>query len=67
MLGRRAGEKILETPEDVTGYLLDEVNIATVNGEGFGDDNHIRLSYALSDREIATAIERIGAAVQSLD
>ena len=67
LLGRRAGEKILETPEDVTGYLLDEVNIATVNGEGFGDDSHIRLSYALSDREIATAIERIGAAVKSLD
>lgn len=39
--------------------LLDEANVAAVSGEAFGDPRCIRLSYATSDRLLATALERV--------
>ncbi|MEE9464762.1 MAG: pyridoxal phosphate-dependent aminotransferase [Candidatus Neomarinimicrobiota bacterium] len=57
----------LSSPDDVTEYFLTEAHVATVSGEGFGDNRHIRFSYAVSDEDIITATERISAAVARLN
>ncbi|UCH10348.1 MAG: pyridoxal phosphate-dependent aminotransferase [Fidelibacterota bacterium] len=57
----------LSSAKDVTEYLLHGVHVATVNGEGFGDQEHIRLSYAVSEDNIKAATDRIAHAVALLN
>jgi len=52
---------------DLTGYLLDEANVAVVPGAPFGNDNHIRISYATSMENIKEGIKRIKKAVGNLE
>ncbi len=66
-LADQAGNKQLRTPRDVTEYILNQAHVATVSGEGFGDQEHIRLSFAVSDEDIIAAVDRIGAAVANLN
>ncbi len=40
-------------------YLLRKAHVATVPGEAFGADNHIRLSYATSMENLTKAMDRI--------
>jgi len=40
-------------------YLLQKYNVAVVPGIAFGDDNAIRLSYAMGEREIEEGVNRI--------
>lgn len=40
--------------------VLEKANVALVPGEPFGDDNCVRISYAVSDDTLAQALERIG-------
>lgn len=56
------GTKI-NNASDLSLYLLEHANVATVTGEAFGDPNCIRLSYAASTEEITEAIRRIKEAV----
>ena len=51
---------------DLTGYLLDEANVAVVPGAPFGNDDHIRISYATSIENIKEGIKRIKKAVDDL-
>ncbi len=44
-------------------YLLDNAGVAVVPGSAFGLADHIRLSYAASDEELAKAIDKIKQAV----
>lgn len=46
----------------VASFLLDEAKVAVVPGEAFGLDGHARLSYALADDDLETAMERMDAA-----
>ena len=39
--------------------LLDEAKVAAVPGAGFGNDAHIRLSYAISMKQIEKGLDRI--------
>ncbi|MBN1363806.1 MAG: pyridoxal phosphate-dependent aminotransferase [Syntrophaceae bacterium] len=59
------GKKISGSPEFID-YLLDEANVAAVPGAAFGNDNHIRLSYATSLENIEEGIKRIKEAVSKL-
>jgi aspartate aminotransferase len=52
------GEKI-ENATDLSMYLLEKANVATVTGEAFGTPNCIRLSYATSRELLIEAIRRI--------
>lgn len=36
----------LQTPADLGHYLLEQAGVAVVSGEGFGTQDHLRLSYA---------------------
>ncbi|MFB0515299.1 MAG: hypothetical protein ACETWG_01695 [Candidatus Neomarinimicrobiota bacterium] len=57
----------LQTPRDVTEYPVRQEPVITISGEGFGDQEHIRLSYAVSAEDIIAAIERTAAALARLN
>jgi aspartate aminotransferase len=59
------GKKITNSVEFID-YLLDEANVAAVPGAAFGSDDHIRLSYATSLKNIEEGIKRIKNAVNKL-
>lgn len=59
------GRKITGSTE-LIDYLLDEANVAAVPGVAFGSDDHIRLSYATSMKNIEEGIKRIKSAVSKL-
>jgi len=47
-------------------YLLDEAKVACVPGAEFGYECHLRFSYAASRDTLAKALDRVGAALASL-
>lgn len=53
----------INNASDLSLYLLEHANVATVTGEAFGDANCIRMSYATSTEEITEAMRRIKEAV----
>ena len=59
------GKKITDSTE-LINYLLDEANVATVPGAAFGNDSHIRLSYATSLKNIEEGLKRIKIAISKL-
>ena len=59
------GKKICNST-DLAEYLLNEVDVGVVPGVAFGNDNHIRLSYAMSMKNIEEGIKRIDAATAEL-
>jgi aspartate aminotransferase len=50
----------------LTSFLLEDAKVAVVPGIAFGSDNHIRLSFATSDKNISEGIKRIEAAIGTL-
>lgn len=58
-IGKRFGDKVLQTAGDYVMYLLEEAHVATVDGAAFLAPGYIRLSYATSDDNIREAMRRI--------
>lgn len=56
----------VNSPAEFAGKLLREAHVATVPGEGFGTDEHVRVSYATSVGELDRGLERIRKFVASL-
>ena len=46
--------------------LLEKIHVALVPGAAFGDDNCIRLSYAVADDVLLTALKRVGSMLADL-
>ncbi len=67
LLGKHTpdGQEI-KTSGDYVMYLLNEAHVATVDGDAFCAPGYIRLSYALSDEEITSALGRIREATARL-
>lgn len=65
--GRETNGKTINNSVDFTEFLLEQARVAVVPGLAFGNDNHIRISYATSMDNIEAGIERIGNAVQQLN
>lgn len=65
LFGKVDGKPIFSS-SDLALYLLEEVNVALVPGDAFGDDDHIRLSYATSMENLRKGVERIREAVSRL-
>ncbi|MEM7086535.1 MAG: pyridoxal phosphate-dependent aminotransferase [Bacteroidota bacterium] len=57
--GKTLRGKTINNAGEFALYLLEEANVATVTGEAFGDANCIRISYAASEKDIVTALQRI--------
>ncbi len=60
------GRSGVSSPADFSRKLLHEAHVATVPGEGFGTNEHIRISYATSQQELDRGLERLGGFVRSL-
>src|SRR5436853_2679784 len=60
------GRKGLNSPAEFARKLLNEAHVASVPGEGFGTQEHIRLSYATSQKELDRGLERLRSFVNSL-
>lgn len=57
--GKTLKGKTINNAGEFALFLLEEANVATVTGEAFGDPNCIRISYAASEEDIKTAMQRI--------
>jgi aspartate aminotransferase len=66
LFGRSYQGKALSNSSDFAAYLLDAANVAVIPGIDFGHDNHIRLSYATSLKNIEEGLKRISSAVKGL-
>jgi len=65
--GRKTPEgQAMNTATDVAMYLLRQVAVASVPGEGFGAPAHIRFSYATSRQSLEQGIGRVGEALGRL-
>ena len=65
-LGRRYGDRVIETDNDLCMYLLEVGHVATVSGSAFCLPGYIRLSYAASDEALVEAFGRIKEALAKL-
>lgn len=57
-LGREIGAVTSSSSAELSATLLDQVKIAVVPGEAFGAPGFVRLSYALSDDDLAEGLRR---------
>jgi aspartate aminotransferase len=65
--GKKLSGKEIKGSLDLANVLLEEHNVAVVPGLPFGDDRCVRLSYALSMQEITKGLDRIEAALKSMN
>jgi aspartate aminotransferase len=65
-LGKKAGNHVVNTTEELCDWLLEEHGVATVPGSAFGAPHSIRLSFATSDENLGKGLARLGAAFASL-
>lgn len=66
LYGKKWGDKVIESSYDLTACFLEEAKVAVVPGDAFGDDRHIRISYATSMENIEKGMDRIEEAVAKL-
>ncbi|MEO9779978.1 MAG: pyridoxal phosphate-dependent aminotransferase [Sedimentitalea sp.] len=59
--------KVLSDDAVLSAYLLEAANVVTVPGSEFGLPEHLRLSFAVADDEIKTALNRIASAIGALN
>jgi aspartate aminotransferase len=57
--GKKGNGKTILSGTDLCDYLLDDAKLAIVPGSAFGDDNHIRITYAASDNKLKEAMARL--------
>lgn len=57
--GKNLKGKTIENASDMSLFLLEHANVATVTGEAFGNKDCIRISYAASEAQIKEAFKRI--------
>jgi aspartate aminotransferase len=65
-LGKKAGNHVVNTSEELCDWLLEEQGVATVPGSAFGAPQSIRLSFATSDENLAKGLGRLETAFASL-
>jgi aspartate aminotransferase len=66
LYGKSVNGRAVSSSSDLALYLLEDANVALVPGSAFGDDNHIRLSYATSMENLKKGVERIREAASRL-
>lgn len=66
LFGKSYEGKSVNNATDLSLFLLEHAQVATVTGEAFGAPDYIRLSYATSNEQIEEALRRIKKAVNLL-
>lgn len=64
--GKSDGQTTINNSNDLCMYLLNNVFVALVPGDAFGDPDCIRFSYATSTDKLTEAVKRIKAALEKL-
>lgn len=64
--GRKGPKGVIQSSLDLTEYLMEEAHLAVVPGSAFGEDECIRLSYALGLDEIKEGFNRLEKALNAL-
>jgi aspartate aminotransferase len=57
--GKQYQGTIINNADDFAMFILEKAHVALVSGAAFGDEKCVRLSYAASEKELTTAVERI--------
>lgn len=65
-LGKKAGNHVIGTSDDLCDFLLEQHGVATVPGSAFGAPGCIRLSFATSEADIAKALARIAQGLSTI-
>jgi len=66
-LNRIVNNKLLKDTFDISGYILDAVQVVTVPGDGFGANGHIRFSYATNRKIIKEGMTRLRRALDMIE
>jgi aspartate aminotransferase len=66
LLGKRFGERSIETDAQFCEALLEEEALALVPGTAFGRPGHVRLSYATGEGELTDALDRMSRFISRL-
>ena len=64
--GKEYGKYKISNSTDFAMYLLEEGHVATVSGDAFGAPDYFRMSYAIDDKTITEALNRIKVALAKL-
>ncbi len=64
--GKKFAGRTINGSLDLAGFLMEEAHVAVVPGDVFGEDNCIRLSYALSMEEIDQGFDAVEKALKKL-
>lgn len=68
LLGRKTADgQTIHDDSALSAYLLDAANVVTVPGSEFGLPDHLRLSFAVADDDIRTALDRMTTAINALE
>jgi aspartate aminotransferase len=59
LLGKTIRGRVCTTSVELAALILDEVEVAVVPGEAFGPSGYLRMSYALSDTDLAEGVTRV--------
>ena len=63
--GKTLRGRLIQNASDLSIYLLEEANVATVTGDAFGNSKCLRLSYATSEKDLREALRRIKEALEN--
>ena len=66
ILGRSFKGQTINNSISLSQVLLSEAKVAVIPGAAFGADNHLRLSYATSQENIAKGLDRIEKLVEKI-
>jgi aspartate aminotransferase len=66
LFGKKWGEKKIANSLDVADFILEEGKSAVVAGVSFGNDDHVRFSYATSMKSIERAMDQLEEALKKL-
>lgn len=66
LFGKSYRGRTISTSSELATYLLDEASVAVIPGGEFGNDDHVRLSYATSMSNIEKGLKRIRDAIMKL-
>ena len=66
LIGKKYKDEVITGSDKFAELLLDSKYVVVVPGNAFGDDNHVRLSYATSSGMIKRGIDRMAAFVAEL-
>ena len=65
-IGKKSGDRLMATSDDIADYLLEKAGAAIVPGSGFSSENNLRISYAVSDEDIERGLKRVKQALLEL-